>query len=234
MEERMLLLTNGKIITMNEKQEIAQAVIVDGETFVYVGDLAGAEQYLKENKITTFETRDLEGRFVIPGFNDSHMHFIHYVKAKNSVNLFGTGSMAELKDRMRHALMNRPPRGNSFLMGEGWNQEFFSDEKRFPTRYDLDEVSKEYPIIIMRSCFHVGAVNSKAMEILGINAESAKQYGDFVELDHNGEPNGVIKENYLDDIKASLPSAALPELLEDVLQSQNDLFIAWYHQHTQR
>ena len=224
MEEKMLLLTNGKIITMNRNQDIVQAVIVDGETFVYVGDLPGAERYLQENKITTFETRDLGGKFVIPGFIDSHMHFIHYVKAKNSVNLFGTGSMAELKDRMRHAFMSRPPKGNSFLMGEGWNQEFFSDEKRFPTRYDLDEVSKEYPIIIMRSCFHVGAVNSKAMEILGINAESAKQYGDFVELDHNGEPNGVIKENYLDDIKASLPSAALPELLEDVLQSQNDLF----------
>lgn len=224
MEENMLLLTNGKILTMNEKREVAQAAIVDGEMFAYVGDPAGAERYLQENEITTFESKDLGGRLVIPGFIDSHMHFIHYVKAKNSVNLFGTGSIAELKERMRHAFLSRPPRGNSFLMGEGWNQEFFTDEKRFPTRYDLDEITTEYPMIIMRTCFHVGVLNSKAMEILGINAESAKEYEDFIEFDHNGEPNGIIKENYLDDIKASIPSAALPELLEDVLQSQNDFF----------
>ena len=220
----MLLLTNGKIITMNVNQEIAQALIVDGEIFAYVGDPAGAERYIRDNGITSIERIDLGGRFVIPGFNDSHMHFIHYVKAKNSVDLFGTGSMAELKVRMRQALTDRPPRGNSFLMGEGWNQEFFCDEKRFPTHHDLDEISTEYPIIILRTCFHVGTLNSKAMEILGINAESVKQYGSFVELDPNGEPNGVIKENLLDDIKANLPSPALSELLEDVLRSQNDLF----------
>lgn len=109
-------------------------------------------------------------------------------------------------------------------MGEGWNHELFSDEKRFPTRWDLDEVSRDKPIIIMRACFHIGVLNSKAMEILGLDRESAKSYGDFVELDENGEPNGVIKENFLDDTKAKLPSVALAELLDDVVAAQKDLF----------
>lgn len=220
----MLLLKNGRFATMNEAQPMAEAVVVDGELFAYVGDNAGAEAYVRENCRTEAEIIDLNGGFVVPGFNDSHMHFIHYVKAKNSVDLFGVSSMAELKAAMRRGLEKAELRGGRFLMGEGWNHENFTDEKRFPTCRDLDEISRDVPIIIMRACFHIGVLNSKAMEILGLNKESAKKQGDFVELDEQGEPNGVIKENYLDDIKAALPSASLEELLESVLSAQKDLF----------
>ena len=217
----MLILKNAKIATMDEAMPFARAAVIDGETFVYVGDEAVAMAWPGADEA---EILDLQGGLVIPGFNDSHLHFIHYVKAKTSVDLFGTGSMAELKERLRQGLSNYSPAGGRFLMGEGWNQEFFSDEKRFPTRYDLDEVSREYPIIIMRSCFHIGAVNSKAMEILGLDRDSAKKHGEFVEVDASGEPNGVIKENYLDDIKGSLPSMSLSELTEQVCRAQEDLF----------
>ena len=220
----MLLLKNGRFATMDETQPLAEAVVVDGELFAYVGDTAGAEEYVKAGGCAEAEVIDLDGGFVVPGFNDSHMHFIHYVKAKNSVDLFGVGSMEELKKRMRRGLKTADFRGGRFLMGEGWNHELFSDEKRFPTRWDLDEVSRDKPIIIMRACFHIGVLNSKAMEILGLDRESAKSYGDFVELDENGEPNGVIKENFLDDTKAKLPSVALAELLDDVVAAQKDLF----------
>jgi len=220
----MLLLKNGRFATMDETQPLAEAVVVDGELFAYVGDTAGAEEYVKARGCAEAEVIDLDGGFVVPGFNDSHMHFIHYVKAKNSVDLFGVGSMEELKKRMRRGLKTADFRGGRFLMGEGWNHELFSDEKRFPTRWDLDEVSRDKPIIIMRACFHIGVLNSKAMEILGLDRESAKSYGDFVELDENGEPNGVIKENFLDDTKAKLPSVALAELLDDVVAAQKDLF----------
>ena len=220
----MLLLKNGRFATMDETQPLAEAVVVDGELFAYVGDTAGAEEYVRARGCAEAEVIDLDGGFVVPGFNDSHMHFIHYVKAKNSVDLFGVGSMEELKKRMRRGLKTADFRGGRFLMGEGWNHELFSDEKRFPTRWDLDEVSRDKPIIIMRACFHIGVLNSKAMEILGLDRESAKSYGDFVELDENGEPNGVIKENFLDDTKAKLPSVALAELLDDVVAAQKDLF----------
>ena len=181
----MLLLKNGRFATMDEAQPLAEAVVVDGELFAYVGDTAGAEEYVKARGCAEAEVIDLDGGFVVPGFNDSHMHFIHYVKAKNSVDLFGVGSMEELKKRMRRGLKTADFRGGRFLMGEGWNHELFSDEKRFPTRWDLDEVSRDKPIIIMRACFHIGVLNSKAMEILGLDRESAKSYGDFVELDEN-------------------------------------------------
>ena len=217
----MLLLKNAVIASMDDKRPFARAALIDGERFVYVGDEAGAANWLKGART---EELDLQGRFVIPGFIDSHMHFIHYVKAKSSVDLFGCDSLAELKNRMRRGLEKYSPTSGRFIMGEGWNQELFSDEKRFPNRHDLDEISRDYPIIIMRSCFHIGVLNSKAMELIGLDRETAKLHGDFAELDEQGEPNGVIKENYLDDTKASLPSMTLAELLEEVERAQYELF----------
>ena len=220
----MLLLKNGVIATMDETCPTAEAVVVDGEHFAFVGSNADAEAFANNYSRGELETIDLQGGFLMAGFNDSHMHFIHYVKAKQSVDLFGVGSMAELKEKMRQGLANFDGSGGRFLIGEGWNQELFSDEKRFPTRYDLDEITTEYPILIMRTCFHVGTLNSKAMEILGLNRETAKSHGSFAEVDANGEPNGVIKENYLDDTKGQLPSLSIPELLKCTVDAQHDLF----------
>ncbi len=70
-------------------------------------------------------------------------------------------------------------------------------------------MSTEYPILILRSCFHVGALNSRALELLHINRDTVGHYGAFAEVDETGAPNGVVKENVLDDIKAAIPSVGL-------------------------
>lgn len=220
----MLLLKNGVIATMDPARPIAEAAVTEGEYFAYVGDCASAEAFARRFGTSGFETLDLDGAFVMPGFNDSHMHFIHYVKSKLSVDLFGTASLTELLERMRGGLARFEPKDGRWLMGEGWNQELFTDEKRFPTCRDLDQITTEYPILILRSCFHVGVMNSKAMELLKLNRDTAARCGVFAELDETGAPNGVIKENVLDDIKASLPSIGLPDLLEQVELAQRDLF----------
>lgn len=220
----MLLLKNGVIATMDPARPVAEAAVVEGEYFAYVGDCASAEAFARRFGKAGFETLDLDGRFVMPGFNDSHMHFIHYVKSKLSVDLFGTASLAELLERMRGGLARHDASGGRWLMGEGWNQELFTDGKRFPTCRDLDQITTEYPILILRSCFHVGVLNSKAMELLGLDRDTVARCGVFAERDETGAPNGVIKENVLDDIKASLPSIGLPDLLAQVELAQGDLF----------
>ena len=85
-------------------------------------------------------------------------------------------------------------------------------------------MSTQYPILILRSCFHVGVLNSRAMELLGLNRDTVAKYGEFAEVDERGEPNGVVKENVVDDIKAALPSVGLAALLERVVEAQRDLF----------
>ena len=128
-----------------------------------------------------------------------------------------------MQERLRRGLAGLEAGSGRWLLGEGWNQEQFTGERRFPTRRELDQVSTEYPILILRSCFHVGALNSRALELLHINRDTVGHYGAFAEVDETGAPNGVVKENVLDDIKAAIPSVGLRPLLEQVVQSQHDL-----------
>lgn len=105
----MLLLTNGTIATMDPARPMAEAAVVDGAYFAYVGGRADAEDFARRFSRGAWETLDLQGRFVMPGFNDSHLHFIHYVKTKLSVNLFGCTSLAEVQERLRGGLAGWRP-----------------------------------------------------------------------------------------------------------------------------
>ena len=82
----MLLLTTGTIATMDPARPMAEAAVVDGAYFAYVGGRADAEDFARRFSRGAWETLDLQGRFVMPGFNDSHLHFIHYVKTKLSAS----------------------------------------------------------------------------------------------------------------------------------------------------
>lgn len=124
----------------------------------------------------------------------------------------GCTSLAEVQERLRGGLAGWRPAPAAGFWARGWNQEQFTGERRFPTRRELDQVSTEYPILILRSCFHVGALNSRALELLHINRDTVGHYGAFAEVDETGAPNGVVKENVLDDIKAAIPSVGLRPL----------------------
>ena len=205
-----LWIKHANIATMDETCPAASSAVVIDEYFAYVGDEAGAAAFLQEHPQQELREIDCGGQFLLPGFNDSHMHYMHYVKTKMGAELFSCTSMADLVQRMKDYFENRYDKNSGlWVVGEGWNQDSFTDEKRFPTNRDLDAVTTEYPILVMRTCFHVGALNSKAMELLGINKDTVGQYGDYAERWPDGTPNGVVKEIVLDDIKCNLPAPSL-------------------------
>ncbi|MGD9566949.1 MAG: amidohydrolase [Sedimentibacter sp.] len=205
------LFKNGNIHTMENISSKTDAFVVDNNKFVYVGSENGAREYLYNNKYE-FNEVDLGSQLVLPGFNDSHMHFIHYAKSIRSVNLVGAKSIKEVKERLISRLKERESNDKSWLEGEGWNQDYFKDERRFPNKFDLDDITGDVPTIIMRTCFHIGVLNSAAMKIVNLNKETAKKYGSLVELLPDGEPNGVIKENLLDITKANISTLNLETL----------------------
>lgn len=223
-----LWIKNAKIATMDSGNPMAESAVVVGGFFAFAGSEAGAGAFVAEHPDEKFEVIDCGGQFLMPGFNDSHMHYLHYAKAKKSaVNLSGSTSLKEVLERMKDGFENQYDRESGlWLTGEGWNHDYFTDEKRFPNSRDLDTVTTEFPMIIMRTCFHVATLNSKAMELLNINKDTVGQYGAFAETYEDGTPNGVIKENVFDDIKANLPAPGLEALLEMMIECQEDLFAA--------
>lgn len=217
------LFRNGNIRTMEKGMPRADSMVVEGNRFTYVGTEEGAREFVKGQQIAVEKEVDLRQAFVIPGLNDSHMHFIHFAKSMKSINLAGAKSIAELKERIRAGVQKRSEEDLSWLEGEGWNQDFFQDEKRFPNKFDLDEITGDIPVLVMRACFHIGVLNTAAMKAIGLNKETAPQYGDLVELLPDGEPNGVIKENFLNDLKIQISTLDLNSLKEIILAAQEKL-----------
>ena len=218
-----ILYKNGNIHTMDVNNQNADAFIVNDNKFVYVGTEAGANEYLETYGCADKEV-DLEGVCVLPGLNDSHMHFIHFAKSLRSVNLVGTHSIREIKERMKEGLKLLKANDITWLEGEGWNHDYFEDEKKFPNKFDLDDISGDVPILIMRACFHIGVLNTAAMNVIGLNKKTASKYGNLVGLLPNGEPDGIIKESLLGDVKTKISNLTPDTLREIIVATQYKAF----------
>lgn len=143
------------------------------------------------------ERIDLNGAFVCAGFNDSHMHLLNYGQSLHMAPLAAhTGSLAEMLQCLKDAA---PDRG--WIIGRGWNQDRFTDVRRMPNRHDLDTVSAELPVCAVRACGHALAVNSTAMEVLGITADTPSPDGG--EIDYE---NGRFFDNAMDLVLNAIPA----------------------------
>lgn len=198
---------NGKVYTGETK--LQDAFIVEDNKFIYAGNLSEAENFIDENT----EKIDLQGNFICAGFNDSHMHLLNYGYALSMAGLSEhTNSLSEMLSYLKQFAQENNIKEGSWLRGRGWNHDYFTDEKRFPNRYDLDKVSTDYPICITRTCGHSCVVNSKALEVLGIDENTPQIEGGHFDIDENGKPTGVFRENAMDYVYSKMPQPSLAEI----------------------
>lgn len=189
---------------------LAECFAVEDGKFIFAGALADAPQ--------CDETADLNGAFVCAGFNDSHMHVINFGQTLNIAPLhMHTGSMEEMLTCLRSYLNQSKGFRGGWLLGRGWNQDYFAGEKRMPTRYDLDKVSTEIPICATRACGHALTLNSKAIELLGIPNDPVQPDGGQIVLE-NGVPNGIFLDNAMDPVYEAIPAPG-KEDLKDMIRA---------------
>ena len=197
-----LLLINGHIHTMNPRQPQVEALGIRGQRIAALG----STEALLAEKTSQTQVIDLKGQTVFPGFNDSHMHLLSYGYSLTMANLAGTDSLDALLNRARDFMDQQSIPPGTWVRGRGWNQDHFSDEKVFPTRYDLDRISTQHPICLTRTCGHVLVVNSKALEILGITRETPQFPGGHFDVDASGEPLGIFREDAMRVVYNAIPS----------------------------
>lgn len=187
---------------------LQQAFAVEDGKFLFSGSNEDALALAAE------KTVDLQGRFVCAGFNDSHMHLLNLGQTLAQAPLARhTGSLAQLLACLR----NTAPGRGGWILGRGWNQDYFADVSRMPNRYDLDMVSTEHPICISRACGHALAVNSKALEMLGITADTPQVPGGQIVME-NGQPNGIFLDNAMDLVLRAIPDPSKEEI-KDMLRA---------------
>jgi predicted amidohydrolase YtcJ len=179
---------NGEVVTLNPNDEVAEAVAVEGGRILAVG---ATEEILGLRGPRT-RVVDLEGSSLLPGFIDAHLHMLLYGTNRLGVDCKnGVGSVEEMVDRLANRAAEMP--GGEWVRCWGYNDQKLS-EGRHPTRGDLDRVSTDHPVIAGRTCGHISAVNSKALELLGITRETPDPEGGKIERGTDGEPTRVLKE----------------------------------------
>lgn len=195
-----LILFNGKIYTLDKNNTKAEAIAIKDNK---IEDIGTNEEILKLKCKDTVMV-DIEGKMIVPGFIDSHMHLLSYGYTLTKVNLNRARSIDDLIKFGRDFAARENLKNGDWILGRGWNNDYFSD-KRFPNRYDLDKISTEFPVCYTRACGHVAIVNTKALEEAGISKNSHQITGGKFDLDENGEPLGIFRENALDLIYSIIP-----------------------------
>ncbi|QFU76170.1 amidohydrolase [Halioglobus maricola] len=192
------LVHNVKGYTLNQGElETFAALEFEGKTITAVYDSAlAAEQSQARDKI------DAGGATLLPGLIDAHGHIGGYGQALASVDLFGAGSEAEAARRVADfAAQNK----DAWIVGRGWNQVLWQD-KEFPERSSLDSVDTDRPIALSRVDGHALWVNSTALEMAGIDAETPDPDGGQIIRGADGKPTGVLIDNAMDKVFRAIPS----------------------------
>jgi hypothetical protein len=145
---------------------------------------------------------DLDGRFVMPGFNDAHLHLAMAGLEKMNANLVGAKTLDEFRERLRAKCESAAP--GEWVIGEGWDETLWP-VKALPTRWDLDEVSGNHPVYLERVDGHIGVANTRALQLASISVTSRDPDGGKIDRDDSGTPNGILREKAQRAVHAVIP-----------------------------
>ncbi len=179
--------------------QTAQAIAVKGDRILAVG----TNEEIKKHKGKNTMVVDLGGKFVMPGFNDAHLHLSGGGFEKMQVDLVGTKSLAEMKQRIADYVKTAPP--NSWIVGRGWDHTKWA-EQVLPVRRDVDGVTGDHPAIFTRVDGHILVANSAALKLAGIDRNTKDPSGGRIDHDSSGEPSGILRESAMALVNRKIPS----------------------------
>ncbi|MCS7386618.1 MAG: amidohydrolase [archaeon GB-1867-005] len=202
-----LVILNANVITMDEEKPKAEAIAIKDKKIIYVGSNKDVEELIGGNT----KVIDVKGKTVVPGFIDTHIHLIGFGFSLMWIDLRDATSIEDIKSKVK-SKVEVTPKGR-WILGRGWDQDKFI-EGRYPTRWDLDEVSPENPVMLRRVCGHICVVNSKALEIAGITKDTPDPEGGKIDRNESGEPTGILREKAMQFVWEKIPKPTLEESLE--------------------
>jgi predicted amidohydrolase YtcJ len=202
-----LIVVHAKVHTMDASKPLAEAVAIYGNRIIAVG----SSKEIK--KIAGPGTRvvDAQERVVLPGFNDSHVHFLSGGFQLSSVDLRDAGNAEELADRVRRFAEKLP--ANRWITGGDWDHERWPEAKT-PTKELIDPFTPNTPVFVSRLDGHMALANSLALKLAGVTRETLDPVGGLIERDpKTGEPTGILKDAAMSYVWKAVPEATFEEKL---------------------
>ncbi len=176
----------------------AEAIAVRGDRILAVG----TREELAKLKGPQTKVVDLGGHFVMPGFNDAHMHLASAGLEKLNVNLVGAKTLDEFRQRLRAKVEATGP--GDWVVGEGWDETLWP-VKTPPTRWDLDEMSGDHPVFLVRVDGHIAVANTRALQLASVTVATKDPDGGKIDRDEGGTPTGILREKAQDAVWAVIP-----------------------------
>jgi predicted amidohydrolase YtcJ len=188
-----LVLTNGRVLTVETDMPEAQAIAITGGRIAALGSSADIRRYVGP----ATQIVDLKGQLAIPGFTDGHAHFLGVGEAQLNLNLMPTTSWEQIVAIVGEAVKKSKP--GEWIVGRGWHQEKWSSRPQpnvegFPTHASLDAVSPNNPVVLTHASGHASFVNAAAMEVSGITRTTPNPRGGEILKDGTGDPTGLLRE----------------------------------------
>ena len=149
---------------------------------------------------------DLGGGWVLPGFNDSHLHLLDVGRGLASVDLFGASGLADIAARCAAFVRAHAVPPGQAVYGNGWNQDLFAGPHALPTRADLDAAVPDHPLLLDRVCGHIMLCNTAALRAAGITSQTPDPPGGGIDRGPGGEPNGLLRDNAVALVRPLLPA----------------------------
>ncbi len=188
-----LVLTNGRIVTVEDAQPEAEAIAITGDRITALGTADAMQKYVGANT----QVVDLKGQLAIPGFIESHGHFTGVGETKLVLDLTTAKSWDEIVARVGEAAKKAAP--GEWIRGRGWHQEKWTarpepNVEGFPTHASLDKVSPDNPVVLTHASGHATFVNAVAMELSGIKRSTESPAGGDILRDASGDATGLLRE----------------------------------------
>jgi predicted amidohydrolase YtcJ len=208
-ERPRVLFLNGNVLTLDSEESRYEALAVEGDRIFALG----SSREIASLRRAGDQEVDLQGKTLMPGFIDVHCHTLSFgLNLKTWVGVQDVTTVEEIQERLAERV--RVTRPGEWIKGRGWCKGVLGD--RLPTRYDLDQVAPDNPVVIIDATGHMSVVNSYALRLHGVTRETDFGAGGKIDKDpRSGEPTGILREHatyYIGWMKGQTPTEE--ELLE--------------------
>lgn len=194
----------------------AEAMAIKGDRVLAVGKNEDIAKYKGPETVVV----DLQGHFVMPGFNDAHMHLTDAGLKRLTVDLTGVKSIEEFRARIQKRVETAAPQ--EWIVGSGWDETLWQG-KQMPTRWDIDEVTTEHPVYMERVDGHVSVANTLALKLAHVTLASKDPEGGEIGRDISGQPNGILREAARDLVASVIPQPTLEKQRQAIEAALQDV-----------
>ncbi len=204
-----LIVTNAKVWTVDKSRPTAQAVAVLGERIVAVGSIAEANAWRGPNT----RVIDAAGKLLLPGFNDSHVHFVSGGSQLDNVQLNDATSAEEFTRRI--GARARSAAKGEWILGGDWDETKWNPAQ-LPTKELIDSITPDTPVFVNRYDGHMALANSVALRMAGVTAKTPDPPGGTIVRDAQGNPTGALKDAAMEYVNKVIPPLTHEQRLQSV------------------